>query len=59
LALDIGGSSVKIALWDGRRLSRIDRIEFGSAAVNGELRKVFCNELCVYSVEISPEYGDG
>jgi glucokinase len=36
LAIDIGGSSVKVALWDGHRLSRVDRTEFGSAIVDGD-----------------------
>lgn len=32
LAVDIGASSMKMALWDGRRLWRVDRIDFGGTA---------------------------
>ena len=31
LVVDIGASSMKVALWDGRRLWRVDRTDFGSA----------------------------
>jgi glucokinase len=30
LAVDIGASSLKVALWDGRRLWRVNRTDFGS-----------------------------
>lgn len=33
LAVDIGASSMKVALWDGRRLWRVNRTDFGSATV--------------------------
>jgi len=36
LAVDVGGSSVKVALWDGCRLQRQDRIEISNATVDGD-----------------------
>ncbi len=33
LAVDIGASSMKVALWDGRRLRRVNRTEFESVTV--------------------------
>ena len=33
LAVDIGASSMKVALWDGRRLWRVNRTDFGSPTV--------------------------
>jgi glucokinase len=36
LALDIGGSSVKVALWDGRRIKGMDRTEFRGASGDGD-----------------------
>ena len=32
LAVDIGASSMKVALWDGRRLWRVNRTDFGPAS---------------------------
>jgi glucokinase len=36
LAVDVGASSVKVALWDGRRLWRVDRTDFGSTIADGD-----------------------
>ena len=36
LAVDIGASSLKAALWDGRRLRRAERTDFGRARVDAE-----------------------
>lgn len=36
LAVDIGGSSVKMALWDGRRLRHVERMDFGTVNNEGD-----------------------
>lgn len=36
LAVDVGGSSVKVAVWDGCRLQSQDRIEISNATVDGD-----------------------
>ena len=36
LAVDIGASSLKSAFWDGRRLRRVERTDFGRARVDAE-----------------------
>jgi len=36
LAVDIGASSLKAALWDGRRLRRVERTDFGDVRVDAE-----------------------
>jgi glucokinase len=36
LAVDVGGSSVKVALWDGCRLQRQDRIDIANTIADGD-----------------------
>jgi len=46
LAVDIGASSMKVALWDGRRLSRVNRTDFGSSIAKPDwIAQRLCSKL--------------